>query len=479
MGKSAKTLYEISCHFCGTPFQSSRSNARFCSDNCRVKNNQRKKKQQETVTATGSYSVSANAANSGGQDPNWKAQQDQLHQLQLQHQKLISGMKFLNRMSAEAIEEKELLEEEIRDLRHWVKVVELEIDQLKEQQKKTQAELKFIEKAQKGLTKKYSGGSLIQPLKKVEQEIGLKKLKQSKTNEYEKYPSQIQNLQREKLNLESDLTDRREMLQEVKDELIRNRKAHKRKSRKLQSIVNRLTRPAGPSKVNPMSVPPVNVAKPVFKVVPQTRNAPNTIGAGDLQNMHFETFQLSGHLGAFLGNLDRNQVSIALTGDSGAGKSYFSFQLVSLFVRDLNIRAKYFSLEEGVGRLTQEKVAPYNLGNELSIAGTGTLEDVKQAAKEYPLVVVDSFTALGAKTNEFEALRKAFPKTIFLLIFQKTTAGTIRGGSAIKYNSSATIDVVKRDGERIAIMEKGRYGTIGWEYSISRGIVIKANDTLA
>jgi len=29
-----------------------------------------------------------------------------------------------------------------------------------------------------------------------------------------------------------------------------------------------------------------------------------------------------------------------------------------------------------------------------------------------------------------------------------------------------------RDGERIAVMEKERYGTIGWEYSINEGRVI-------
>ena len=40
----------------------------------------------------------------------------------------------------------------------------------------------------------------------------------------------------------------------------------------------------------------------------------------------------------------------------------------------------------------------------------------------------------------------------------------MRGGSAIKFDSSMTIDVIKREGQRIALMEKSRYGTIGWEY---------------
>jgi hypothetical protein len=91
---------------------------------------------------------------------------------------------------------------------------------------------------------------------------------------------------------------------------------------------------------------------------------------------------------------------------------------------------------------------------------------VRKAAESYSLVIVDSFNKLDAKATDFEKLRNDFPLTIFILIFQKTTSGTMRGGSSIKYDSSATIDVIKRNGQRIAIMEKGRYGTIGWEYFI-------------
>jgi hypothetical protein len=203
------------------------------------------------------------------------------------------------------------------------------------------------------------------------------------------------------------------------------------------------------------------------------KSSDNSIGAGDLQHINFQTFRLLGELGAFLGELDRNKTCFALTGDSGAGKSYFSFEIAKLFILEMGFSIKYFSLEEGVGKLTQEKVAAYGLGNELNIVGKGSLENVRIAAKKYSMIVVDSFNSLGVKAEEFERLRTDFPNTLFLLIFQKTTTGTIRGGSSIKYNSSATINVIIRDGERIAIMEKGRYGTIGWEYSITKGELIK------
>jgi hypothetical protein len=86
--------------------------------------------------------------------------------------------------------------------------------------------------------------------------------------------------------------------------------------------------------------------------------------------------------------------------------------------------------------------------------------------------VIDSFQKLNVKAEEFERLRQDFPKTIFIIIFQKTSSGAMRGGSSIKFNSSATIDVQIKGDERVAFMEKGRYGTIGWVYSIDEGRII-------
>lgn len=198
------------------------------------------------------------------------------------------------------------------------------------------------------------------------------------------------------------------------------------------------------------------------------------IGGADLINMKFETFKLEGELGRFLGELDRNMTSFALTGDSGSGKSYFSFELAKLFI-DYGFTCKYFSLEEGLGKLTQEKLLKYNIGNELILSGKATLSEIRKDAKEYDVVIIDSFQKLEAKASEFENLRQNFPKTIFIIIFQKTTSGSIRGGSSIKFNSSATIDIRIKENERIAYMEKGRYGTMGWRYSVSEREVIQEN----
>lgn len=48
------------------------------------------------------------------------------------------------------------------------------------------------------------------------------------------------------------------------------------------------------------------------------------LSAEEVLQMTFDTYTLQGELGRFLGELDHNKVAFALTGDSGAGKSYFS-----------------------------------------------------------------------------------------------------------------------------------------------------------
>lgn len=191
-----------------------------------------------------------------------------------------------------------------------------------------------------------------------------------------------------------------------------------------------------------------------------------TMTAEDLRHTTFETFELPTELGRFLGKLDRNKTAFVLTGDSGAGKSHFAFELTRLF-SDEGYRTKYFCLEEGFGALTQQKIHTYDISDDVVFVDQATLADVRSDAAKYDVIVLDSFSKLDVGAEEFERLRTDFPRTIFIIIFQKTTTGGIRGGSSILFNSSATIDV-RRDGDdRVAHMVKGRYGTQGWRYSIS------------
>ncbi len=196
------------------------------------------------------------------------------------------------------------------------------------------------------------------------------------------------------------------------------------------------------------------------------------LGGGDIRKMNFKAFTYPGELGRFLGELDNNMVAIALTGDSGAGKSYFSYALAKLFLTN-HKTVKYYSLEEGIGKVTQDKLDLYEIGNEIKITDSGTIEDIEEAAQLFDVIIIDSYSKVTKDPREFDWLRNNHPKTLFIVIFQKTTNKTIKGGASIMYDSSITIDVTHWDGERVAVILKGRYGTGGWVYSIDQGRIIE------
>jgi hypothetical protein len=450
--------YEIKCEFCEENFQSGKSNAKYCSDNCRVKHHQWKKKQKETVSQELSIQQ--------------QEQNIQRNQLQQQHDGLIQRNYNLAAKAKKVQKGKKYYGNVIRKIGIEIRYTKLQIEEYQEKQKRLQQQ---IESEKKGLKK-----LKVQAEKKSIGLEGLKKALKAKRTEEKEIPSikntieelyqKISGMKRKLIRLHANLEMWKDRLDTAKKNFDKYQDNYQNNLLKIEAIINQLNNPNPIGKITLLH-------KPVLpkRIVEKSTSSNNSIGAGDLQDMHFNTFRLSGQLGAFLGELDFNKTSIALTGDSGAGKTWLSFEIVKLFIAEMGFRIKYFSLEEGVGKLTQDKVTAFGLGNELNLAGTGSLEDVRKAAKEYSMVVVDSFNSLNTKPEEFERLRTDFPNTIFLLIFQKTTSGTIRGGSAIKYNSSATINVIIREGQRIAIMEKGRYGTIGWEYSITQKQVIKTN----
>ncbi len=454
--------YEMNCEFCGKTFTAAKSNAKFCDGNCRVKNhNLNKKHKEEVVIEETQIKVENNQ------------QVDELKR-QLQEQRGYSEQ-YLDywRELREGID---TLNHNVDVLKHNLRIIEEDLEEEQERYELLDTELTLMAKKEEGLSKmplhKDAGwANIFIAWNNINDSNKLSKEKQDKIDEYKELKLSIK--KNKKLKIEDDLALQRTKLdlEEWKEEIKEIRKRYEDTVKEIKRLEYLINKPIK-KKRSPIATA---IHRPIShkKVVKKQDKNGREIGAGDLQDMDFEIFTINSELGKFLGELDLNRTCFALTGDSGAGKTYFSFELAQLFISALDINAKYFSLEEGVGKLTQEKVMQYGLGNELSITDQGSLEDVRIAAGEYPLVIVDSFNKLDAKAADFENLRTDFPKTLFILIFQKTTSGTMRGGSAIKYDSSATINVVRRDGERIAIMEKGRYGTQGWEYSIDKSKVIK------
>ena len=189
--------------------------------------------------------------------------------------------------------------------------------------------------------------------------------------------------------------------------------------------------------------------------------------------MNFDGVQVKGEIGRFLGTMERNKCAIALTGDSGAGKSYFSYELANAFIGN-QLSVGYFTLESGFNNKFKEFASSHS-GNFLFKGfEEGKLQDVRTEANNFDCLIIDSYSKISDKAKDFEELRQDFPDTFFIIIFQKTTDGKIRGGSSILFNSTATIDIkVDAGGERLAVMKKSRYDTENFIYSITEGELVK------
>ena len=193
-------------------------------------------------------------------------------------------------------------------------------------------------------------------------------------------------------------------------------------------------------------------------------------------DMDFNGVRLNGELGNFLGLLQRDKCAVALTGDAGVGKSTFSFEISKRFV-EKKLSVAYFALETGISKSVQKLIAHHDLGKyDFKAFGEGSLNDVRYHASKHDCVVIDSYSKISSKPEDFEDLRQDFPDTFFVIIFQKTTDGKIRGGSSIFFNCTASIDLqISHGGHRLALMQKSRYDTENFVYSVDNKVLLKSS----
>jgi hypothetical protein len=445
----------MKCVECNKYFKSVRKDAKCCSKRCRTRRSRRKK--EEAVLDKKEQKLSLGKVK--------ELQKKKMLNLDRQIQFIKQKIKGFQVEFKDLKEQEEIALIEMRTIREVVKENQGEIQQLRTIL--TLNDKKFYTLYCNNVETKMDDWGLI--LNGIANFCLMESNQEERNKEIKRMKTKITN---ELIELKEVLNEDNIFLKELYQKLM----AIREKLKKLRKTIL-----VGIEKIKALEKQKLMVVKSVLpqKIqrstpVRNNGNVKNGVGGADLQNMTFNTFVLDSELGRFLGELDKNKTAFALTGDSGAGKSYFSFELAKVFI-DNGFCAKYFALEEGLGKLTQNKVRFYDLGNDITITGNGTLRDVRRDAKKYDLIVIDSFQKLNVKAEEFERLRQDFPKTIFIIIFQKTSSGAMRGGSSIKFNSSATIDVQIKDNERIAFMEKGRYGTIGWVYSIDEGRIIMEN----
>jgi antirestriction protein ArdC len=163
------------------------------------------------------------------------------------------------------------------------------------------------------------------------------------------------------------------------------------------------------------------------------------------------TFRLKGDIGKLLLDIQPYKYSIVLTGDPHAGKTEVVMQLANAFA-EAGKKVGAFMLEQGGLESKDTKAAiDRNITKEnlqhVFITGEASkgITTVKENAKNFDVVIVDSWQKLGIPSTKFDELRHEFPNTIFIVIFQQNGEGGTRGGVSADYDTPVLLKVHKVD----------------------------------
>ncbi len=91
------------------------------------------------------------------------------------------------------------------------------------------------------------------------------------------------------------------------------------------------------------------------------------------------------------------------------------------------------------------------------------------------MIIIDSWNKLHESSLEFDSLRTDFPNTIWVVIFQRTSGGVIRGGNAPLFDAGINIEIVKSEEgfeKKYAICNENSYPNTGSMYLIFEGKII-------
>lgn len=176
-------------------------------------------------------------------------------------------------------------------------------------------------------------------------------------------------------------------------------------------------------------------------ITPRNNSLANKMAT--LQNRTFETFIIAEpQMQAFLGDVERKttgSTAITLTGGAGSGKTRFAFQFINALAQ--NYKVGHASLEEQPdSKLYFDKVHQYldeTAQANVEAPEIENMQDLQALIERNDVIVIDSFTKIREWERNFlldRDLRKKYNGKLFLIIFQQTSAGNMRGGSESEFD---------------------------------------------
>ena len=199
--------------------------------------------------------------------------------------------------------------------------------------------------------------------------------------------------------------------------------------------------------IDKLAVPTVYVEHLPEETIRQISTAANqnTLDAkmAALQTRNWETFVIANpQLQRFLGDVERKtseSTVITIAGGAGSGKTRFAFQFINALAQ--NYKVGHASLEEHPdSKLYYDKVQQYIDETALPNIEAPEIKDLDQLEaliQRNEVIVIDSFAKLQELNPRFlldRDLRKKYDGKLFLLIYQLTGEGKMRGGSKSEFD---------------------------------------------
>ena len=166
------------------------------------------------------------------------------------------------------------------------------------------------------------------------------------------------------------------------------------------------------------------------------------------QNKVFEYYNIPDEeLSAFLGKIEKKEkesVVITLTGGQGSGKTRKAFRFMNALAKNYSV-GHASNEEHPDSTLYWDKVYEYIDEDSFSNINNPVIEnvdDLDSLIKKNDVIVIDSFAKMQELEKGFEVdkdLRKKYDGKLFLVIFQQTADGKMRGGTKSQYDADIVL----------------------------------------
>lgn len=222
-------------------------------------------------------------------------------------------------------------------------------------------------------------------------------------------------------------------------------------------------------------------------MAPAAKSNPNSLASRMNQraNAKHEYYTVADkEITKFLGNIEKKtkeSVAITIAGGQGSMKTRFCFQLMNALAQ--NYKVGHASIEEHPeSALYFDKAKQYcndKALHNISAPEINSIEDVHKLTRENDVIVIDSFSKLQEMDKNCQLdkdFRKAYDGKLFIIIYQLTSDGKMRGGAKSQFDGDCIAFIEKKPNytENYVWWDKNRYqSTPELKYNIYSGKIQK------